>query len=275
MARKHEAVEWLRKGYSPSRIADQMEISVASVKGYLFNQVGEGNIRRSDILFSIDRDVRELIESAIADLGNIPSKSEAGTSKDTRRVVQWLQRRGHDADEEEVDIYLMLHDARVSLGDMFEFIRDIELILHRHIREVLCSGYGSTEWWRKGIPENVRVQCAESREKDPDPASDPFCYTTFIHLKDIFDKQWGIFSKTLPSKFVSDKKQFLASLDRLNRIRNFVMHPAKGRVATEADFSFVREFRNNFPLEKKGRPKATIFVDPKWKSLLGDFSSGS
>lgn len=50
MAGKHEAVEWLKKGLSSDRIAKQMEVTVATVMGYLYNQLGKGKIRRSDIL---------------------------------------------------------------------------------------------------------------------------------------------------------------------------------------------------------------------------------
>ena len=65
MARKHEAVRLLKTGHTPTSIAREMGISVASVMGYLYNQVGEGRIRRSDIVFAIAPDVRRAIESAI------------------------------------------------------------------------------------------------------------------------------------------------------------------------------------------------------------------
>ncbi|HUA63871.1 MAG TPA: hypothetical protein VML19_34305 [Verrucomicrobiae bacterium] len=53
MARKHEAAEWLTKDNSPIAIAALMGVSLETVMGYLYNHVGEGKIRRSDILFSI------------------------------------------------------------------------------------------------------------------------------------------------------------------------------------------------------------------------------
>jgi hypothetical protein len=38
----------------------------------------------------------------------------------------------------------------------------------------------------------------------------------------------------------ADKQDFLLSLQRLNRIRNVVMHPVKGIRLTDEDFEFVR-----------------------------------
>lgn len=49
MGRPDEADELLKKGNSPSKIAQEMGISLASVKQYLYIKVGEGKIRRSDI----------------------------------------------------------------------------------------------------------------------------------------------------------------------------------------------------------------------------------
>ena len=53
MSRRQQAVQWLVSGLSPSGIADKMGISVLSVMAYLYTEVGEGHIRRSDILYAI------------------------------------------------------------------------------------------------------------------------------------------------------------------------------------------------------------------------------
>lgn len=82
------------------------------------------------------------------------------------------------------------------------------------------------------------------REEEQEPAAEPFCYTTFIHLSKIIDSQWSVFSKVLPNRIVKDKKKFLADLNQLNTIRNYVMHPVKGMPITEDDFEFVRSFHH-------------------------------
>jgi predicted transcriptional regulator len=231
MARKHEAVEWLKKGYSPSNIARQMGVTLSTVMGYLYNQVGEGNIRRSDIVFSIDKNTRGAIERIISE-----KKAEYWSD-----IYREAERVGTPIDEEDLRVYLAQRDARVPLGDMYEMIRDIEVKLHSAVRNILVSQYGPNDWWRKGIPENIRADCAASLERDQIPASEPYCYTNFIDLKQILDKEWEIFSKAL--KLTSDKKKLKSDLQELNRIRNSVMHPVRATMPTDKDFDFVREFR--------------------------------
>ena len=52
------------------------------------------------------------------------------------------------------------------------------------------------------------------------PFAEPYCYTTLVHLKDVFEKRWDLFSKLLPAGLASDRKRFLSSRTRLNLIRN-------------------------------------------------------
>jgi hypothetical protein len=240
MARKHEAVEWVKKGYPPSKIAEQMGVTVSTVMSYLYNQVGEGRIRRSDILFSIDQNTRDTIEHLI---------SEIGTSY-WFDIYRAIERSGRQIDRDDLQIYLALRDARIALGDMYEIIRDIEVTLHSAIKNILVSEYGPDDWWRKGIPENIRAECAASLEKDHEPSNEPYCYTNFIHLKEILDKQWRVFSKALPKELSSDKKELLSGLAKLNQIRNSVMHPVRGTIPTDKDFAFIREFRDYLKLER-------------------------
>jgi predicted transcriptional regulator len=255
MARKHEAVQLLEKGFSPSMIARQMGITVSSVMGYLFNQVGEGRIRRSDIVFSIDNRLREAVESDISrSIARSPNYEPTIWKSD--RIKGRLIKKGLVCDEEDLRVYLILRDARIVMGDMYEFIRDIEVFLHDKIRTVLSGEYGPDCWWREGVPESIRKACAVTREEDSEPANDPFVYTTVIHLKDIIDKNWGRFAKIFSGKSTSDKKELMSSLNRLNRIRNTVMHPVKARGLTDNDFAFVRDLARRLGLLKDQPPVA-------------------
>jgi hypothetical protein len=238
MARKHEAVEWLKKGYSPSKIAEQMGVTVSTIMGYLYNQVGEGNIRRSDILFSIDRNTRDTIETIITKLNTTYWYS----------IHEEAKKNGIDLNRDDLEVYLKLRDVRVALGDMYEYIREIEISLHDLIKKTLISKYGSEDWWRKGVSSKIRSRCAAAREMDPEPAKEPYCYTNFIDLGKIMEKQWEAFKKILPPKLSSNRKDLLSRLTRINRIRNSVMHPAKGSELDENDFSFVRELRSDFTI---------------------------
>lgn len=230
MARKHEAVSLLKKRSSPHKIASQMGVSVDTVMGYLYNQVGEGRIRRSDILFAISTETRQAVEEVIhrgsLDRGEL------------RRVIK---RTYPGVNVEEALVYADLRRPEVYLGDMYAWLYALEEILHKYIKGTLAEGYGS-QWWREGIPDNIRAECAATLERDPEPAAEPYCYTTLVHLKEILEKRWPLFSKRLPTGPASDRKRFLSGLTRLNLIRNRVMHASKGVVPNEDDFRFLREF---------------------------------
>ena len=230
MGRPQEVADLLSTGLSPGEIASDLGISYTSVMQYLYTAIGAGYIRRSDVLFSIPPQERDAIEQLIAETGSLYWYD----------IWRQASDQGRELDRRHLETYLELRDVRVSMGDMYEFLSSVEVTLHDAIKAVLREEYGDTDWWRKGVPERVRVECAQLLEKDADPAPDPYCYTTFIHLRDIFDKQWALFSQCLPSRAAQNKKEFLADLLRLNSIRNRVMHPVKGGSLTEDDFQFVR-----------------------------------
>jgi hypothetical protein len=96
-------------------------------------------------------------------------------------------------------------------------------------------------------------------ERDAEPATDLFCYTTIIHLLKIFDQNWTAFCEHLPGKLRANKQDFVARLKRLNAIRNIVMHPVKALPLTEADFYFLRQFHADFApaLHSMETPPAT------------------
>ena len=231
--RRRTAARLLLEGRSPSQISEEMHFPLGMVLNFLYHEVGLGRLRRSDILFSIDPVLRHAVEQAIAKIGNTsPAK-----------VRRALERSGVQVQRGDLNVYLHLRDSRVDLGDMYEFIREIELRLHTLVQEALVAQYGEAEWWRKGVPLHVREDCALTNERDSEPVASLYCYTTVMHLRQIFDREWPVLSRTLPGPIRADKPEFLASLARLNRIRNVVMHPVKGILLNEDDFDFVRGMR--------------------------------
>ena len=221
---------------SPSKIAAEMHVPTGVVMEYLYRLVGEGGLRRSDILFTLDREARQQIERMVEERGTV----------DFGKIRRYLRAAGIDVNVDDLRIYLRLRDARVDLGDTYELIRDLELSLHKFIREAMIREYGEENWWREGVPLHVREDCALINERDPEPAQDLFCYTTIMHLFMVLDKQWAKLSEYLPVKLRSEKQEFLARLKRLNGIRNKVMHPVKGYVITEEDFDFLRALHADF-----------------------------
>jgi hypothetical protein len=249
---RYQAAELLRNGMSPSQIAREMHIPLGAVMAYLYRMVGEGELRRSDILFTLPRGTRQQIEKMIQERG-ITNPS---------RIRRALGGMGADLDPSDLQLYLKLRDARVHLGDMYELVRDLELSLHKFIRDALMQRH-KDNWWREGIPLRVREDCALMNERDADPATDLFCYSTVIHLLHTFDYNWPDFAPLLPPKLRANKQEFLGRLKRLNAIRNMVMHPVKGADITEEDFDFLREFHADFAraLASSPQPQAASVAD--------------
>jgi hypothetical protein len=230
MSRRKEAVGHLRKGKRPSEIARTMKVSASTVIQYLFHEVGVGHVRRAEILFTIPPQCRTALEAAMIATGSV----------DVWVLSRYLNQQFRlQIDRAEIELYMGLRDARIALGDMYELIRDIELTLHQHVRATLTAALGE-DWWRDGVPENIRVDCVSMRERDPQPEDDAYCYTTLMSLHKIIDCSWGVISQEMPPHLRGKKKEFLAELSKLNRIRNAVMHPVRGTSLTEADFVFVR-----------------------------------
>jgi hypothetical protein len=124
---------------------------------------------------------------------------------------------------------------------MYELLRTVEVRLHSFIKQAFIAEFGEEQWWRSGVPDNIRAECAALLEKDPEPADEPYCYTHLINLREILDKRWPILSKYMPRELLTRKKDLLERLLKLNRIRNSVMHPVRNPDLREDDFEFVRD----------------------------------
>jgi hypothetical protein len=206
MGRPEEVANLVRQGKTPAEIARELQVSVTSVVPYLHRAVGEGLLRRSDIYFCVP-----------------------------------AERRGSDS-----TLKKWFSSPRHALGDMYEDLRCIELELHKRIRNRLIREYGDGEsgWWRKGVPKKVRGKCLERRERDSDDPCEPFSYSDLLDLYKILEKQWPLLKDLLPG-YAADRKSLGSDLQRLNRIRNRMMHPPRAWVPSERDFDFVRRLQRS------------------------------
>lgn len=235
MGVREKTLDMLRDGLSPKEISRKMGVNINTTLPYLDQLVGRGDLRRSDILFSIPKDIRhptiEIVENE--------------RLSDSRVVVTKLKEQGIDVEREDVEVVLKYGDARHALGDMYEDIRNIETHLHQLIRKGLEEEYGEGElnWWRQGIPESIRKSCQCRREEDTEAVVDPYCYTDLLDLWQILDKQWTVLSKLLPDRVRANKQALRGKLARVNTIRRNVMHPVRGIVPSEDDFEFVHELK--------------------------------
>jgi hypothetical protein len=242
MARKHEAAQLLKQGNSPVEIAKRMGVSVRTVMGYLYTQVGEGEIKRSDILFSIGEVTRRAVVS-------VEEKHTGAVLWDYWTFQRVMRSEHPEVDSEEAWTYRRLRTLVSFVGDMYWDLFMIEFILHKRVQEVLMRAYGE-DWWSSGIPENIRVDCQVAREKDPERAPEPYCYTTLIHLKEIIDRRWTLFAPCVPKAAAANKAGFLAGLTKVNQLRNRVMHlAARFTFPSEDEFRSLKQFLNawDFP----------------------------
>ena len=135
MGKPKDVAELLIAGYSPNEIAQELKISPSSAKIYLYQAVGHGFIRRSDILFSINKKTRELIEEYM-------NKYHINFWFD---IYNTANQNGILLNPIEVRIYMELRDERVALGDMYEDIHQIETNLHKSLKRYLMKKYGEDE----------------------------------------------------------------------------------------------------------------------------------
>jgi hypothetical protein len=242
MGVRDEVLAKLKSGLKPGDIAKERGITLITVLGYLDQLVGQGRLRRSDILFSIPTEIRQPILNKLSD----------GHSQSISAIMGRLQRMGLFVDEDDIRVVQKYYDARHALGEIYEDIRAIELGLHERIREALEKEFGPEEsgWWRRGIAKEIRVKCQQRREEEEiDSAPEPYRYTDLIDLRTILDKQWAILSRHLPRQATSDKKALLNDLIRLNQIRRMVMHPVRGSIPTEDDFYFLRTLKEKLEFD--------------------------
>lgn len=73
-----------------------------------------------------------------------------------------------------------------------------------------------------------------------------------IDLKKILEKGWRLFSSHVPRGI--EKGEVTAAIDRLNPIRNAVMHPVRGESLTQEDFEFVRGIAGHLRLAEWPKP---------------------
>jgi len=222
------------EGLSPSQIAQRLGVTDNTLVQYIYRAVGEGSIRQCDVLFALDKKMRQHVELLLQANPTLEPKVLQ------HRLAPVLEAGCNLA---EIELYMTYRKQQVYIGALYEFLVSIERVLHARIKEVLVKefGEGDFKWWRQGVPEAVRIACSERWERDSNPAEHPYFYTYLIDLAQIIEKKWGLFLSALPKDLVASKPVLMQQLRRLNDIRNRIMHPVRSAPPTEEEFEFVRE----------------------------------
>jgi hypothetical protein len=224
----------------PSAISKDLRIPAAELTPILAEAVMHGYIRKSDILFTFPKSLREAIERLN------PVKNPA-TLHHFLPTLKEMYGIDDDTDECEAFFLWAFTRQRVVYSDLYEMLSIIEITLHKRIRQCLGKGF-----WRrdetsgsKGVPLSVRQSCVARQEEDDNPSNEPYSYTTLIDLKEIIGANWDIFSKRLPASATKDKKKLLSDFNKLNSIRNKVMHPVRlDESPGESEYRFVLQMHN-------------------------------
>lgn len=236
----------------PADIACEFKISTSDTIDYLFIGIGRGVLHKSDLFLALDEKYapcRNRLDSFM-NLSQKRMRAKLLTffksyDKDTRANLLNLP---FDSDVEELEIYVSLLKRPVFVDDIYLLLTDLERTLHLKVKSILVQEFGEkeSEWWKRGVPGAVRINCAQAKEFDDESIEHPYHFTTFIHLKKIMEANWSLLSTKLPQSVVGKtaKAAFLKNMDRLNRIRNQVMHPVRNESPAREDFKFVREMHD-------------------------------
>jgi DNA sulfur modification protein DndB len=119
-------------------------------------------------------------------------------------------------------------------------VKDIQMLISKNIMSSLKKNFGD-QWWRQGVPEEIRTAAASAREKDENP-SDLETYFVLIDYRKIIAKNWEMFKEKYGFGKSSKKDDKLSWFQDLNTIRNKVSHPERGLV-TEEEYKFLTKIQ--------------------------------
>jgi hypothetical protein len=253
MEQSNRILDLLSEGLRPLTIATACKTSIGLVTQELTKAIDGKRVQRSQVLATLDKQLQDQIAVYV------PAwKKNPGTFSPQfiHTMLKDTNPDDFDLSIEEVRLYLLCFGKGFKSGQLYESLCEIERTLHTKIRLILIRKHGieETGWWRKGVPEKVRLACVNLCETDADfSGNPPYSYTTLIHLKDIIEHNRTLFEHTLPVVPPSkkpDMKAVSSELAKLNKIRNKVMHPIGASPPTEEDFFFVNKMQATFDLTK-------------------------
>jgi len=250
-------INQLLEGIRPSRIASASQLPIQSVVEETMKAINEHRIRRSQVLATLDNDLQDQVALWFPSWNKRP---KAVSPEFIHNQLRETNAGEFDLEIEEVRLYLTCLQRGFRDGELYELLCEIERTLHTKIRQILVENHGPEEagWWRKGVPQGIREDCACRRERDESDtaAQNPlYNYTTLGQLKGIlkFDENAHVFKDRLPLA-AKGKPPNMKLLDddlaKLVKIRNKVMHPIGTVPPNEEEFFVVRELQAKFDLTK-------------------------
>jgi DGQHR domain-containing protein len=121
-----------------------------------------------------------------------------------------------------------------------DLVPEIQLMISDNIISTLKKQFGTDdeEWWYEGVPEKTRVDVAQRQQKDAEH-KDLEQNFDLLHYEEIINKNWSLFKETYAFKEDGQgKEKQLNWFIRLNKIRNKVAHPERGKI-TKEEYDFL------------------------------------
>ncbi len=245
-------VRGVSEGLNPSQLAVECNLPFNAVVQEINAAVHDGRLLRSEVQSTLNPDWLDEISLYAKSSRKFPPEK-------IRAFLKTIN--GIDLSVEELKFYLVYVGKSFWAGETYGLLSEIECTLHEQIKRILLEKIRASEdevdvhhwleaketaWWRKGVPQDVRVDCVQKREADAQLVPEhPYCYTNLLSLKKIIfckskGKGWRLFEDRLPKAIAARKNDFEDDLDKLNLIRNRVMHPVRGTPPNEDDFRFVK-----------------------------------
>ena len=163
MSRKTTTViKLFREGRTLQEINVQLPKTngIKSILASLDKGVLRGDIKSSDILFTVDKSTRAVVTE-------IMNNDESIDWDDaTVEILQEsCQKAGHDIDKHDLDVILRYHPKHFQYGDLYEDMRTIETTLHRYVEQTLKDKFG--EEWLECIPKKQKEDMEQWHSDDP------------------------------------------------------------------------------------------------------------
>jgi len=259
MARKDEALNLLTDGKSPARIAKEMQISLRTVFGYLNQQIGAKKLTHTRVFYSIPVAARTAIRSVSRPLkGKRLQMTSSAILQRLKRDPQGLLNAdiwSTSNPEQDIDTYINYCDERIFQTETFAELARLESNLHRYIFDNLKrkDDPGRRDW-RILVPLEIRKACWARLEEHLQASQHSsglewFHFTTMIELKKILDKNKSLLNdlhSTLPKHVRGKPKNIMMLLDKVNQIRNIIMHPTKPIMLSESEHNLISELNRVF-----------------------------
>ena len=142
-----------------------------------------------------------------------------------------------------------LREERSQFLTAYEIIWEIETTLHRFVALHLQSAYGSDSggnpWWMTVFPAKIRQECIEQHDSDGRRRVSVDCYLNLHGVGEVVKYNREAFKKVFESLQASHgdaQSRFHQGLERVNRLRNDVMHPLKRLTPDSESIANLRQF---------------------------------